>query len=165
MSHISALAAEAKSLNAALWIGEYGGTTSSPGIMEYMDAGYDGAAAVAAANVYWAYDADSGGYGMLEDDESNKTILLDALVRPYPELVAGDPVNWTYDETTRTFTLTWHPDPTVTEPTILSVADRIYPEGYVVTCDGCTSEAARGRLSILVAPGGDPAVVTLAPKL
>jgi endoglycosylceramidase len=164
MNNIALLRSEADALDAALWIGEYGGTTSSAGIMEYMDAGYDGTAAVAAANVYWAYDANSGGYGMLEDDQTDKPVLLDALVRPFPELTAGDPVSWEYDETTRKFTYTWHPDPKVKEPTVISVAPRIYPTGYDVTCDGCTTEASPGKLTITQAPSGDPAVIAIAPK-
>lgn len=164
LEHISALAEEAKSLDAALWIGEYGGTTTSPGISEYMDAGYDGAALATAANVYWAYDANSGGYGMLEDDQSDKPVLLDALVRPFPELVAGDPMSWEYDETTKKFTLTWHPDARVEAPTVISVASRIYPNGYDVACDGCTSEVSAGRLSITTPPVGDPAIVQLTAK-
>lgn len=164
MGNIAALQNEAEALDAALWIGEYGGTTTSSGIVEYMDAGYDGTSAVAAANVYWAYDANSGGYGMLEDDQTDKPVLLDALVRPFPELTAGDPVSWDYDETTGKFTYTWHPDAKVTEPTVLSVASRIYPNGYDVTCDGCTSEESDGRLTITEAPAGDPAVISLVPK-
>jgi endoglycosylceramidase len=164
MGNIGLLQSEAQALDAALWIGEYGGTTSSAGIVEYMDAGYDGTAAVAAANVYWAYDANSGGYGMLEDDQTDKPVLLDVLVRPFPELTAGDPVSWEYDETTRKFTYTWHPDSKVKEPTVLSVASRIYPNGYDVTCDGCTTEPGPGQLVITQAPAGDPAVITLTPK-
>ena len=164
MDNIAALQSEAESLDAALWIGEYGGTTSSLGISEYMDASYDGVSAVAAANVYWAYDENSGGYGMLEDDGSAKTVLLDVLVRPYPELVAGDPVSWSFDESTRIFTFTWHPDARVVAPTLISVPARVYPNGYDVTCDACVAEQTPGGLLIAEAPKGDPAVVTLIPN-
>jgi endoglycosylceramidase len=164
MTHISSLADEARSLKAALWLGEYGGTTSSSGITEYMDAGYDGAAAVAAANVYWAYDRNSGGYGMLEDDGSAKTVLLDVLVRPVPELVAGDPISWELDDSTREFTFSWHPDSKLQAPTLISVASRVYPNGYDVGCEGCVTEQIAGGLLVTQAPAGDPAVITLTPK-
>ena len=125
INNIATLESEAQSLGAALWIGEYGGTTNSAGIGEYMDANFDGAAAVLAPNVYWAYDANSGGYGMLEDDQSDKMVLLDVLVRPMPELVAGDPVSWDFDETQQTFSFSWHVDPSVHAPTLISVPARV----------------------------------------
>lgn len=164
VSNIESLAAEARALDAALWVGEYGGTSKSPGITEYMDASYDGFASVAAASVYWAYDANSDGYGMLNDDQSPKPVMEDVLIRPAPEWIAGDPISWAFDEATRTFTLTWTADATVEAPTVLSVPERVYPKGYSVSCDGCVSEAAPGRLTLTVPPKADPAVVQLAPK-
>ncbi len=164
VSKIASLADEASALGAALWIGEYGGTTTSSGISEYMAANYDGAGAVAAANTYWAYDENSGGYGMLEDDGSEKAVLLDALARPVPELVAGDPIQWSFDATTRTFAFSWHPDPHVGAPTLLSVPAHAYPSGYSVTCDGCESTQSPGELTITKAPGGDPATLTITAK-
>lgn len=164
IGNIAALANEARSLDAALWIGEYGGTTSSAGITEYMDAGYDGAAAVAAANVYWAYDANTGGYGMLNDDQSPKPVLEDVLIRPVPEWVAGDPISWELDPATRKFTLSWHVDPSVDAPTVLSVPERVYPSGYEVSCDGCSTEQGPGSLSVTLPPKGDPAIVQITPK-
>src|SRR3990172_8130615 len=86
---------------AALWIGEYGGDPDPPGIVAYMDAEYDAAAAVAGSTMYWDYV--KGGYGLLAADGSERTALTDALVRPYPERVAGDPVAYAFDEATRTF--------------------------------------------------------------
>jgi len=164
ISNIETLATEARALDAALWVGEYGGTSTSPGITEYMDASYDGFASVAASSMYWAYDANSGGYGMLNDDRTPKPVMEEILIRPAPELVAGDPVSWTFDEKTRNFALTWHPDPAVMAPTVLSVPARVYPNGYSVSCDGCESEQATGRLTISVPPKGDPALVELVAK-
>lgn len=164
IKNIESLAEEARALDAALWIGEYGGTSSSPGITEYMDASYDGFAAVAAASVYWAYDANSGGYGMLNDDQSPKPVLEDVLIRPAPVFVAGDPLSWDFDAVTRVFTLSWHADAAVKAPTLVSVPTRVYPAGVVVTCDGCSTEQSAGLLSITAPPKGDPALVQLAPK-
>ena len=47
VSNIEALQAEAQSLGAALWIGEYGGQWNDPNIGAYMGADYDGIGAVA----------------------------------------------------------------------------------------------------------------------
>ena len=68
--------------HAGLWIGEYGGVATSPGIVDYMTAQYDAAGAAAASTMYWAYD--DGGYGFTNTDGSERQPLTDTLVRPYP---------------------------------------------------------------------------------
>lgn len=144
---------EARALDAALWIGEYGGVADHAGIVEYMDAQYDGAAQVAAGTMYWAYDRDDG-YGMLRPDGSEKANLLDVLVRPYPERVAGDPVAWSFDDSTREFVLTFEPDASISAPTIIAVPDRVYGSGYAVDCGGCDVEKGLGTVALRgVGPG------------
>src|SRR5439155_1284382 len=83
-------------LGRALWIGEYGGLSDKPTIGEYMRADYDGAGAVAASTSYWDYSR-GGGYSMRAADGTPKQSLLAALVRPYPERVAGDPIDYAFD--------------------------------------------------------------------
>lgn len=162
VANVAALAGEARGLGAALWIGEYGGTASESGIADYMKAQYDGAGAVAASSMYWDYT--EGGYGLLNPDGSEAQPLVDSVVRPYPERVAGDPVSWSFDETSSTFTLRYHPDPSITAPTLVSVPARIYPGGYAVDCGGCSSSVIPGSLLITTPPASDPAVVTLTPS-
>lgn len=158
----AALAAEAAALDAALWIGEYGGMAASPGIVEYMTAEYDAFAKVAAGTTYWAYDL-GGSYSVLDDDGTEREPLLSTLVRPFPERVAGDPVSYAFDAATSTFTLSYLPDPSVEAPTVISVPARVYPNGYVVQCDGCETRELDQTLEITSPPSGDPAVVTVAP--
>jgi endoglycosylceramidase len=161
IANVAALAQEATGLGGALWIGEYGGTASMPGIVEYMTAQYDAAGAVAASSMYWDYT--KGGYGLLDADGNEAQPLVDTVVRPYPERVAGDPVSWSFDPTTSTFTLTYRPNRAVAAPTIVSVPSRIYPAGYSVDCGGCVSEV-RGSSLVVTAPGAtDPAVIVLHP--
>jgi endoglycosylceramidase len=162
ISNIAALNSEAAHLGAALWIGEYGGDASDPNVTAYMDANYDGAAAVAAANVYWSYD-EGGTYSLLNANGSPRDVLLDVIVRPFPELVAGDPIHWNYDENTQTFTFDWHPDRTLSAPTVISVPARTYPSGYQVECGGCTTHESSGQLFIDMPPPGDPAEVVVHP--
>jgi endoglycosylceramidase len=161
IANIAALAGEAQTLGGALWIGEYGGVASEPGIAAYMKADYDGAGAVAASSLIWDYT--KGGYGLLDVDGSEAQPLVNAVVKPYPERVAGDPVSWAFDDATSTFTLTYHARASVTAPTIVSVPPRVYPAGYVVSCGGCASTVTTGSLTITSPPAGDPAVVTLKP--
>jgi endoglycosylceramidase len=161
VSNVAALAQEAQAFGGALWIGEYGGTATEPGIVEYMTATYDGAGAVAASSMYWDYT--KGGYGMLDADGNEAQPLVDTLVRPYPERVAGDPISWTFDAPSSTFTLTYHSDAAIDAPTIVSVPARVYPSGYSVDCGDCSTTTDGSSLVVTAPPTGDPAVITLRP--
>src|SRR5262249_24548141 len=99
------------------------------------------------------------GYGLLHTDGSEKPELLDALVRPYPERVAGDPVEYRYDETTGSLTLVYRPDPGVSAPTIIVLPPRRFPDGAHVVCDGCESVVEGHEARITRPPRGSPATV------
>jgi endoglycosylceramidase len=157
LDNVADLAYEAHQLGAGLWIGEYGGTASAPGIVEYMTAQYDAAGAVAGSTMYWSYDK-SDGYSLLDADGNEKPTLLGALVRPYPERVAGTPQSYAFDAATQTFTATYAIDAAITAPTLISVPARVYPNGYTVECGGCTYEQRAGQLAI-TAPGSGTIVL------
>ncbi|MGZ3473676.1 MAG: cellulase family glycosylhydrolase [Polyangiales bacterium] len=158
--NIASFEDEARALNAALWIGEYGGTPNA-GITSYMDAAYAGAGMIAASQMYWSYDRSDGGYGLLNADGTEKAELTNVIVRPYPMRVAGDPIRYAFDAASRTFTTTWTNDPSIAKPTEISVPPRIYPSGYRVTCD-CTTEKAEGVVRVTKAPPGE-ITLTLGP--
>jgi endoglycosylceramidase len=160
LDNVAELAAEATQLGAGLWIGEYGGNADHTGIVEYMTAQYDAAGAVAAGTMYWAYDK-SNGYGLLDPDGNEKPTLLGALVRPYPERVAGTPASYAFDATTNTFTMTYAPDHAVVAPTLIVVPARVYPNGYSVECDGCGYELTTNQLVITTPPRSSPATITI----
>jgi endoglycosylceramidase len=156
------LADEAGLLGAALWVGEYGGQADHPGIAEYMDAQYDAFGAVAAGSMYWAYDR-GGGYSLLDADGNERQPLVDVIARPYPERVAGDPIGWSFDSTTTTFTFSYRADPAIAAPTEIAIPARVYPAGFAVDCGDCSFEEIAGGVRISAPPTGDPAVVTLSP--
>jgi endoglycosylceramidase len=162
VANIAALAGEARALGGALWIGEYGGTNGESGITDYMKAQYDGAGAVAASTMYWDYT--KGGYGLLAADGTEAEPLLGSVVRPYPERVAGDPISWAFDEGTSTFTLRYRPSASVSAPTLVSIAPRLYPHGYDFGCGGCQATVAPGTLTITAPGGDDPVVLTVRPR-
>ena len=145
LDNVADLAREAGDLHAGLWIGEYGGVATNPGIVDYMTAQYDAAGAVAGSTMYWSYDK-SDGYSLLDVDGNEKPDLVNAVVRPYPERVAGTPVSYAYDA--GTFTLVMKVDASVTAPTLISVPARVYPNGYQVECGGCAATQQPGELSI-----------------
>ena len=160
LESVGELAGEAQALGAGLWIGEYGGMTSTPGITAYMTAQYDAAGAAAGSTMYWSYS--DGDYGMIGTDGAAKPVLLDVLVRPYPELVSGDPIAYAFDAPSSTFAFSYTARGTL--PTEIVVPDRVYPRGYDVACGGCTFEVQAGRLVIHTPPTDDPAEITLTSK-
>ena len=162
MQNAADLAVEAQTLGAGLWIGEYGGMSDSPGITDYMDAEYAAFAAVAAGTTYWSYSK-GGSYSVLDENGVEKKTLLDALVRPWPERVAGSPASYGFDAATATFTLTYQPDTGIAAPTVIRVPERAYPNGYQVECGGCKTERVPGELHVLTPPAGKSVTVTLHP--
>ncbi len=162
LDNVAALAGEARALDAGLWIGEYGGVAADPGIVEYMTAQYDAAGAVGGSTMYWAYDK-SDGYGLLAPDGTEKPLLVDTVVRPYPERVAGDPISYAFDAATSTFTFVYTPDGKSKLPTEISVPARVWPNGYSVDCGGCRYEIRSGELVLDTPPPGAPATVVISP--
>jgi endoglycosylceramidase len=144
-----------------LWIGEYGGDASAPGIVEYMTAQYDAAGAAGASTMYWSYDK-SGGYGLLATDGTEKTVLTGVLTRPYPSRVAGDPGAYAFDAASSRFTFSWRADGSKL-PTEIIVPSRVYPNGMPhVDCGGCNASWMGDVLSLAGLPSG-AATVTITP--
>jgi hypothetical protein len=155
LSNVASLADEARDLGGALWIGEYGTPQDAMALVDYMSAQYDAAGSVAASSMYWSYA--KGGYGILNEDGSEAMPLADVLVRPYPERVAGDPIDWSFAN--GTFTMRWHPSEKIAAPTIVSVPKRRYPQGYTVEC-ACEWHA-EGASIVVTAATGDPATLNI----
>jgi endoglycosylceramidase len=161
-SKIKALQAEAESLNAALWVGEYGGQWNDPNIGLYMGAQYTGTGAVAAGSDLWD-DSSGGGYSPVAADGSENIALANAISLPYPSRTAGDPVSYAFDDTTSTFTFVYTPDPTISAPTEIIVPSRVYPLGYSVSCGGCESKITLTGVEIDRPANGTNVTVTLQP--
>lgn len=72
---------------------------------------------------------------------------LDALVRPYPMAVAGDPLRMSYNRRSGVFEFEFRHEPEVAEPTICFVPRRSFPDGNRVTIsDGEASLDADAQL-------------------
>lgn len=161
LQKISDMRDEANTMGASLFIGEYGGDSSKPGIAEYMTAAYDGAGAVGASTTYWAYDKKDDGYGLLHADGTEKKELADVLTRPYPQRVAGKLLSYGFDANMQTATIQWEPDATVDAPTEIAVPARLFPRGVAVECGGCMVEEEPGTVRLRTSPPGNPVVVTI----
>lgn len=164
LEKISDMRGEADAMGASLFLGEYGGNPSQPGITAYMTAAYDGAGAVGASTMYWAYDKGDDGYGLLRADGSEKKELADVLTRPYPQRVAGRLLSYGFDPNMHTATIRWEPDVTVDTPTEIVVPARLFPAGATIECGGCEVREAPGLVRLLTSPPGNPIVVTLRPR-
>jgi endoglycosylceramidase len=165
LANLVLLRQEAEALGAALWIGEYGGLGTDPTVGPYLDAGYDGAAAVAASSMYWDYER--GGYGPLDGDGAEVPAIVEALARPYPAAIAGDPVDWAFDDATGALTARWRPAADARGPTELIMPARRAPAGVTVACDGCAYAEAGDVVAITTPPATDAdgvATVTVRPR-
>jgi endoglycosylceramidase len=153
---------EADARGMALVVGEYGGQAQHALIGEYMDAVYAGAAQAKAGALYWHFGKDDG-YGLLDADGAEKPALRDAVVRPYPERVAGTLQAFSFDAATRVFHVRYTPAPSVTAPTVVRVPTTSFPTGFSVSCDGCAATKRSGVVEVVATSTG-AVTVTLSPK-
>jgi hypothetical protein len=91
---------------------EYGATSSAPS----LDLMVSLADKYMVPWMYWSYctcndPTGSSDEGMVLDPSKPKTVanlrtsIVDAIVEPYPQVVAGTPVSWSFDRSTSKFTL------------------------------------------------------------
>jgi endoglycosylceramidase len=146
----SKLAEESRALGAALAIGEFGGIPGNAGFADYMAAEYDAQGAAAASAFYW--DASrGGGYSLFDTSGAPKPAALQAIARPHPSRVGGDPVSYSFDGTV--FTLRYRADSnSITE---IQVPPSLWPSGYAVTCGGCNSEISANGVVLRGVPSGE----------
>jgi endoglycosylceramidase len=162
LMNVQGLRAEADALGAPLVLGEYGGMSNTPGIFDYMDAVYAAAAQQLAGAVYWDYGMNDS-YALLAADGGSKPDLWAAVMRPYPERTAGDPLSFSFEPDGGTFHFRWKPDSTVQAPTIVRVPAVTWPGGYTATCSGCTAEQIDAGVQ-LTATGAGEAELELSPR-
>lgn len=80
---------------------------------------------------------------------------LEALVRPWPRRIAGQPLALRFNIKTREFTFSFKPDPDTTAPTEIFIPTYQYPQGYVIhTTAGSFSVDSQEHLVLW---HGDPA--------
>jgi hypothetical protein len=72
---------------------------------------------------------------------------LEAVVRPYPRAVAGEPLSLTFDRKRRRFQFSFRHSPAVAAPTLIFVPEYQYPEGFgVKVSDGSFESDRRARI-------------------
>jgi endoglycosylceramidase len=100
-----------------------------------------------------------------------KTAKLAVLVRPYPQVVAGTPKSWSFDERTKAFQLDYSTRAPGAQPsqqgkrllTEVFVPARQYPSGYAVRVQGAAivSQAGARTLLLQACPGAREVKLTV----
>ena len=72
--------------------------------------------------------------------------MLAAVVRPYPERVAGQPLEFSFEELSGVFTFRYAPDSKITAPTLISVPTKF--RAWTAACDGCEVEKEERQLRV-----------------
>ncbi len=172
-------AADVKASGAGTFLDEFGATTQSSELDEIVT--------LADQNMVpwteWAYctcgdPTGSPVEGIVNDPRKPKTgsnlvtTTLDALVEPYPHVIAGTPTSWGYDRRTRTFKLTYaarrasgkgkFPAGSLSE---IETPSFDYPSGYGARVTGAAIVSKRGASPLVIAscPGAKSVSVTVAP--
>lgn len=133
---------ETEAQKAPLLLGEWGFDPQWPGADRFRRELLDMGDRMMLGWTYWSYDP--GGWGIWESDSESNFVAeresANALVRPYPRVVAGIPRSFSYDPETRAFDLAFDPSPSATSPTeVYLPASRHYPDGW--TLSGCEPPA------------------------
>ena len=136
---IALRAAEARAMDVPLFIGEFGGMASVAGFDQYIDDHMDLFDQHLAGSAYWLYEFGDG-FHML-DPEGQERPFVDVFVRPYARLTPGVLTAMSYDRETRVFSVAFDGRADVSEPGVLFVPARHYPDGYTLT--GCDEPACR----------------------
>lgn len=129
--------AELNAHQVPLLVGEFGGSDSTAGFLEYVD---DATAMLDHMSGSWAYwSNDPGSWGLL-DAAGKENPKVNHLVRTYPRAIAGEPVSFAFDSDTHRFSLEFNRKPGVTGATEIFVPARHYPQGFFLKTNDATSD-------------------------
>ena len=140
--------AEARTMSAALWFGEWGGAPGQDRMDGYLTDVLGAADRTMSGWAYWSWDP--GGWSPIDED-GTLSPNGEVLRRVQPRAVAGTPLSFGWDPDAATFRLVWTPRDEVTAPTEIAVPAALFPDGFTVVLDG--DEVAD--------PDHDPATSTL----
>lgn len=163
---LAAWDSEGDRLDTPILLGEFGAPADQPGIEDYLSAHYDAFDALGMHATQWEYSASTElwnfeDFSLAEADGTPRDALLDAIVRPYPRLVAGTDVAWSYDAESERLDLSYVAEgPGVTEVVVPSWR---YGGSFEVSGSGGCTDARHDRLYIETSAAGT-VEITLSPS-
>ncbi len=123
--------AETRKHNSVLHVGEIGASDKTEGALLYFEEAMSLLDYMGAGWSLWAGDPSPWGPTNTAYKENPK---MDILVRTYPQKVAGDPISFSYQHSSKAFKLVYKERSGVTGPTEIFIpASRHYPGGWAVT--------------------------------
>ncbi len=159
---------ETRTQNWPILMGEFGMDQTFPGGVQYLDDLLQMSDHLMISWAYWSWDP--GTWGFWEPTTMTENPNIQQLVRVFPQRIAGTPTGWSWDRTTRVFTLTFDTAAGVTGATEIFVpADRFFTGGYRVEVSDPagtwtqTWDAARQLLSITTSATVATHTVTIRP--
>ena len=160
-------AREAEAFGGPLLIGEWGLSPLAGGADDLYRASVELADRASSGWFFWSYDA--GGWGLWNPDGSDAP-HADIMVRAYPRAVAGEPVSYGYDESTRCLSLVYEDRPGVEGATEIYVPEaRHHPDGWQVHVDeaewSSMWDAEREVLSLEIPRSGETHRIFVTPTL
>lgn len=142
------------------FVGEVGARRDVPGARAFLEdayAAFDGEMLGA-----FQWDLGRGGEGSygLWDEADRPAAQAEAIARPHPARVAGIPVGWRWDATTRVFTASWMEDGSATGDSVFTAPSLAFPDGVEATlADG--GEARVAGPSVVVPQVGGVREITI----
>ncbi|HYA69221.1 MAG TPA: cellulase family glycosylhydrolase, partial [Acidimicrobiales bacterium] len=116
--------------------------------------------------IYWQwlnYDDPTGSHTSgLWPPTAPTSSMLQVLTRTYASAIAGTPTSMSFDPASAAFTLRFHSDPRITEPTVIFVpVSTHYPDGYCATAKGARIVSSPNATYLDVENGARAAEVTV----
>lgn len=160
---------ETRAQNWPIVMGEFGMDQTFPGGVRYLDDVLQMADRMMVSWAYWSWSP--GTWGFWDPATSTERPNINQLVRVYPQRIAGTPLTWSWDRTTRTFSLSFASASGVTGATEIFVpVSRFFAGGYALTVSDAADtwdqswDAERQVLSVTTRATTATHTVTIAPR-
>lgn len=127
---------EAIKFGVPLFFGEYGGASQTDNILEFYDDCLDIFASNLSGSTLWDYGFNDTSFAIM-DSEHNEKPHVSAIVRPYPQAVAGEILDFSFEYSTLVFNFTYEINYLIDQPTVVHIPNRHYPDG--INLNGCSS--------------------------
>jgi len=150
---VTSVAEEAVDLGMSMAVGEYGGNTQAQGIEGLLEDVNEALEGYNTGGMYWEYGRGDGGFVILNADGSEKSAIMQAVVRSYPRRVAGELLSTDFEPGTANLAIRYVRDASIETPTEISAPSRLYPAGFSVYLSDpdtmtWTYDGDRGALTI-----------------